>query len=80
MRASHEALWNGTNEQIVGETDFYVAKKIGGGETIYIAFNYNSSSSKTFAIQGSGEDLLSGGTFTGSVTVPALSAMYVLVK
>lgn len=80
VRASHEALWNGTNEQIVGEKDFYVAKKIGGGETIYIAFNYNSSSSKTFAIQGSGEDLLSGGTFTDSVTVPALSAMYVLVK
>ena len=80
VRASHEALWNGTNEQIVGEKDFYVAKKIGGGETIYIAFNYNSSSSKTFEIQGSGEDLLSGGTFTDSVTVPALSAMYVLVK
>ena len=80
VRASHEALWNGTNEQIVGEKDFYVAKKIGGGETIYIAFNYNSSSSKTFEIQGSGEDLLSGGTFTNSVTVPALSAMYVLVK
>ena len=80
VRASHEALWNGKNEQIVGEKDFYVAKKIGGGETIYIAFNYNSSSSKTFEIQGSGEDLLSGGTFTDSVTVPALSAMYVLVK
>ena len=80
VRASHEALWNGTNEQIVGEKDFYVAKKIGGGETIYIAFNYNSSSSKTFEFQGSGEDLLSGGTFTDSVTVPALSAMYVLVK
>ncbi|MDY3885924.1 MAG: alpha-amylase family glycosyl hydrolase, partial [Treponema sp.] len=79
-RANHEALWNGLNEQIIGEKDFYVAKKIGGGETIYIAFNYNSSSSKTFAIQGSGEDLLSGGTFTDSVTVPALSAMYVLVK
>lgn len=79
-RASHEALWNGSNEQIIGEKDFYVAKKVGGGETIYIAFNYNSSSSKTFEIQGSGEDLLSGGTFTDSVTVPALSAMYVLVK
>lgn len=80
VRASHEALWNGTNEQIIGEKDFYVAKKIGGGETIFIAFNYNSTSSKTFEIQGSGEDLLSGGTFTDSVTVPALSAMYVLVK
>ena len=79
-RANHEALWNGSNEQIIGEKDFYVAKKVGGGETIYIAFNYNSSSSKSFVISGSGEDLLSGGTFTDSVTVPALSAMYILVK
>ena len=79
-RANHEALWNGSNEQIIGEKDFYVAKKVGGGETIYIAFNYNSSSSKSFSISGSGEDLISGETFTDSVTVPALSAMYVLVK
>ena len=79
-RANHEALWNGSNEQIIGEKDFYVAKKVGGGETIYIAFNYNSSSSKSFNISGSGEDLISGGTFTDSVTVPALSAMYILIK
>lgn len=79
-RANHEALWNGSNEQVIGEKDFYVAKKVGGGETIYIAFNYNSSSSKSFSISGSGEDLISGETFTDSVTVPALSAMYILIK
>ena len=79
-RANHEALWNGSNEQIIGEKDFYVAKKVGGGETIYIAFNYNSSSSKSFVISGSGEDLISGEIFTDSVTVPALSAMYILIK
>ena len=79
-RAKHEALWNGSNEQIIGEKDFYVAKKVGGGETIYIAFNYNSSSSKEFNISGSGEDLISGEIFTDSVTVPALSAMYILIK
>ncbi len=77
-RAEHEALWNGTNEQVIGENDFYVAKKVGGGETIYIAFNYNSSSSKSFS--ASGTDLLSGETFSGTVTVPALSARYILVK
>ncbi|MBR1722052.1 MAG: starch-binding protein, partial [Treponema sp.] len=43
-RADHEALWNGNNTQITGESDFYVAKKVGGGETVYIAFNYNASS------------------------------------
>lgn len=77
-RADHEALWNGTNTQITGQSDFYVAKKVGGGETIYIAFNYNKSSSKTFS--ASGTDLLSGKTYNGTVTVPALSAVYVLAK
>ena len=77
-RAEHEALWNGTNEQIKGDSDFYVAKKVYNGETIYIAFNYNSSSSKTFS--ATGKDLLSGASFSGTVTVPALSAMYVLAE
>lgn len=77
-RADHEALWNGTNTQITGDSDFYVAKKQGGGETIYIAFNYNKSSSKNFS--ASGTDLLSGKTYNGTVTVPALSAVYVLAK
>ena len=77
-RADHEALWNGTNTQITGQSDFYVAKKEGGGETIYIAFNYNSSSSKTFS--ASGKDLISGQTFSGTVTVPALSAVYILAN
>lgn len=77
-RADHEALWNGTNTQITGESDFYVAKKQGGGETIYIAFNYNSSSSKTFS--ASGTDLISGQTYNGTVTVPALSAVYILAQ
>lgn len=77
-RADHEALWNGTNTQITGQSDFYVAKKQGGGETIYIAFNYNKSSSKTFS--ASGTDLLTGATYNGTVTVPALSAVYVLAN
>ena len=75
VRAQHEALWSGTNTQITGESDFYVAKKTGGGETIYIAFNY-SSSPKIFS--ASGKDLLSDETYTGTVTVPALSAVYIL--
>lgn len=81
-RADHEALWNGTNSEVSGScgSDFYVAKKTGGGETIYIAFNYSKSSSKSFSMNGSGTDLLSGDTFTGTVTVPALSARYILVK
>ena len=80
VRAEHEALWNGTNSEVSGScgSDFYVAKKTGGGETIYIAFNYNKSSSKSFS--ASGTDLLTGETFSGTVTVPALSARFILVK
>lgn len=79
-RSEHESLWNGSNEQVIGEKDFYVSKKVGGGETIYIAFNYNSTSAKTFTISGSGTDLLSDESFSGTVTVPALSARFVLIK
>ena len=78
-RSQHKALWSGTNTQVVGEQNFYVAKKVGGGETIYIAFNYGTSE-KSFTISGSGTDLLTGNEFSGSVKVPALSARYVLIK
>ena len=72
-------MWNGTNTQIVGEQTFYVAKKQGGGETIFIAFNYGTGS-ESFDIGGSGTDLISGESFSGNVSVPGLSARYVLVK
>lgn len=78
-RAEHEALWNGTNTQVTSTSSFYVAKKVGGGETIYIAFN-NGTGSQSFSISGSGTDLITGESFSGSVSVPALSARYVLVK
>ena len=76
-RAEHPALWKGDNTQVVGQADFYVAKKVSGAETIYIAFNY-STSEKSFS--ASGTDLISGESFSGTVKVPALSARYVLVK
>ena len=55
----------------------YVSKKQADGETIFIAFNY-SSSSKTFS--ASGTDLLTGTEYSGTVSVPALSAVFVLAK
>ena len=78
-RAEHEALWNGTNTTVTSTPSFYVAKKVGGGETIYIAFN-NGEGSESFSISGSGTDLITGESFNGSVSVPALSARYILVK
>ena len=76
-RAEHPALWKGSNTQVVGQADFYVAKKVSGSETIYVAFNY-STSEKSFS--ASGTDLISGESFNGTVKVPALSARYILVK
>ena len=76
-RAEHPALWKGSNTQVIGQADFYVAKKVSGSETIYIAFNY-STSEKSFS--ASGTDLISGESFSGTVKVPALSARYILVK
>ena len=76
-RAEHPALWKGSNTQVVGQADFYVAKKVSGSETIYIAFNY-STSEKSFS--ASGTDLITGESFSGTVKVPALSARYILVK
>lgn len=78
-RAGHEALWGGTNQEVRNTSSFYVAKKQGGGETIYIAFNYGTGS-ESFDIGGSGTDLISGESFSGNVSVPGLSARYILVK
>lgn len=78
VRNDHEALWNGSSTvQSSSSTDLFVTKKVGGGETIYVGIN-NGTSSKTFS--ASGTDLISGQTYSGTVTVPALSAVYVLAK
>ncbi len=77
LRDENEIMWNGSSSTVKAESDFYVGKKILDGKTVNFAIN-NSSSSKSFS--ASGTDLLSGETFSGTVTVPALSARYILVK
>lgn len=76
MRAENEIIWKGTSSTVKSENDFYVGKKTLDGNTVYFGINYNSSSSKSFS--ASGTDLLSGTKYSGTVTVPALSAVYVL--
>ncbi len=76
-RAAHPALWKGDSETVSSTTEFYVVKKTYGSEVIYIAFN-NSKSSKSFSANG--KDLVTGNSYTGTVTVPALSAVFVLAK
>ena len=78
LRNDHEALWNGSSTvQSSSSSDLFVTKKVGGGETIYVGIN-NGTSSKTFS--ASGTDLISGQTYSGTVTVPALSAVYILAQ
>lgn len=76
MRAENEIIWKGVSSTVKSENDFYVGKKTLDGNTVYFGINYNSSSSKSFS--ASGTDLLSGTKYSGTVTVPALSAVYVL--
>ena len=55
----------------------YVVKKTYGSETVYICFN-NGNSATTF--RASGTDLVTGANYSGTVYVPALSAVFVLAK
>lgn len=77
MRSEHEALWNGTSNDISTNGNLYVGKKVGGGETIIFAIN-NSSSSATFS--ATGKDLITGESVSGSASVDGYSARFILVK
>lgn len=81
IRSEHEALWNGTVSSVsTSSSSLYVGKKTSGSETIYVAIN-NGESSATFSLSENGFDLLNDCDISkGSVTVPALSARFVLVK
>lgn len=76
-RDAHPALWKGESETVSSTETTYVVKKTCGSETVYICFN-NGNSATTFS--ASGTDLVTGNSYTGTVTVPALSAVFVLAK
>lgn len=78
IRSENEPLWNGVNNELKKSSNFYAAEKSADGKTVYVAFNYSTFSSESFTISGSGTDLISGKTFDSTVTVPPLSAMYIL--
>lgn len=81
IRSEHEALWNGAVSPIsTDSSSLYVAKKTSVSEIIYVAIN-NGESSATFSLPESGFDLLNDCDVSkGTVTIPALSARFVLVK
>mgnify|MGYP000284382560 CR=1 FL=1 len=77
IREENEIMWKGSSSKVTVSDDFYVGKKTLDGKTVNFAIN-NSSSSKTFSATGT--DLVTGESVSGTVTVPALSARFVLVK
>ena len=78
IRMENEVMWNGKSSTVTSSSDFYAGKKILDGKTVCFGIN-NSSDIKSFSISGSGTDLISGEAFSGKVTVPALSARFILL-
>lgn len=78
IRMENEVMWNGKSSTVTSSGDFYAGKKTLDGKTVCFGIN-NSSDIKSFSISGSGTDLISGEAFSGKVTVPALSARFVLL-
>lgn len=77
IREENEIMWKGSSSKVTVSDDFYVGKKTLDGKTVNFAIN-NSISSKTFSATGT--DLVTGESVSGTVTVPALSARFVLIK
>lgn len=79
-RSAHPALWNGSVTDNGSSGDLYSVKKVSGSDVVYVAIN-NGTSSKTFNLPENGTNLLTDSSVNkGTVTVPALSAVYVLAK
>ena len=78
IRMENEVMWNGKSSTVTSSGDFYAGKKTLDGKTVCFGIN-NSSDIKSFSISGSGTDLISGEAFSGKVTVPALSARFILL-
>ncbi len=77
IREENEIMWKGSSSKVTASDDFYVGKKTLDGKTVNFAIN-NSTSAKSFSAIGT--DLVTGESVSGTVTVPALSARFVLVK
>lgn len=77
IREENEIMWKGVSSTVTKQSDFYVGKKTWDGKTVNFAIN-NSTSSKTFSATGT--DLVTGESVSGTVSVPALSARFVLIK
>lgn len=77
IRNENEALWNGTYEKLEAGKTFFAAKKSTATQSIVYLVNY-SDSSVSYNVGCNGTDLMTGESTSSTVSVPALSAMFIL--
>ena len=75
-RSENEAMWNGTHTTLASEETFYAGKKTKGTNTVVFLLN-GGSSAITFTVGAAGTDLVTGAATTSTVTVDALSTMFI---
>ena len=75
-RAGNEALWNGTSSTLSSSSSFYAGKKVKDSDTVVFMMN-SGSSSVSYSVGSSGTDIVTGETTTSTVTVPAMSAVFI---
>ena len=79
IRNENEALWNGTYTKRYADNTFFVAEKSTSEQTIAYIVNY-SNSPRSYNLNYSGIDLMENKATSSNVSVPALSAMFILKK
>jgi glycosidase len=79
IRNENEALWDGTYTKLDSRSNFFAAKKSKDGQEIVYLVNY-SGSSINYNVGSSGTDLMTGNSTSSTVSVPALSAMFIKTR
>ena len=77
IRNENEALWNGTYKKLEASQYFFAAEKYTDKQSIVYLVNY-SDSSVNYDVKCNGTNLMTGEPTSSTVSVPALSAMFIL--
>ena len=77
IRNENEALWNGTYKKLKASQTFFAAEKSTNEQSIVYLVNY-SDSPVSYNVGCNGTDLMTGEPTSSTVSVPALSAMFIL--
>ena len=77
IRNENEALWNGTYKKLKASQTFFAAEKSTNEQSIVYLVNY-SDSPVSYNVGCDGTDLMTENKTSSTVSVPALSAMFIL--